>query len=358
MQYPIPTRLSGSPIASTQHCGVGRLLPFQSRNSTPRPRVASLFAGIGGFEVGLAKHLPEIVFASEIDPYARETYRENHSFEPVGDIFAHDPRGIPDHDLLTAGFPCQAFSMMGKRGGYADERGMLAFVIPRVLEAKQPKGFLLENVASFLTHDQGKTAAVFMRRLEDAGYVIRHTILDAADFGVSQHRRRVYIVGFRTDYSPREFLFPDGDVCHSGIGSILESGVEGKFWLSKKYWDGLQARTARNAARGNGFGYAIISPDNPANTIVVGGSGRERNLVVDDKIPDSMEINSACLRRLTPRECARLQGFPDSFRIPVSDTQAYRQFGNAVAVPVIAAIADRFMPAMQAEAMPAYSLSA
>lgn len=288
-----------------------------------------------------------MVFASEINRFAAQTYAANHGMTPSGDITKIDKATIPDHDVLVAGFPCQAFSVMGKRQGMSDPRGMLYYEVEHVIDAKRPAAFILENVKGLVNHDNGRTFRTILRRLRSKGYSVRQTLLRASDFGVPQKRDRVYIVGFRNDLGTVEFAFPKGGVDTVGVGAILETHVAANYWLSPKCWTNLQARSAANASKGNGFRHKVLHPSQPANTLTVGGDG-ERNLVVDNQTPNGAAINADNVRRLTPRECARVQGYPDTFKIPVSDSQAYKQFGNAIAVPVVSAIAENLFAAVEA----------
>lgn len=310
------------------------------KQSSKAYRIIDLFAGIGGIRLGFeSSGRYRTVFSSEIDRFARETYHANFGEEPAGDITAISADTIPDADVVVGGTPCQAFSLMGKRGGFEDARGTLFYDFLRVIRAKRPKAFLMENVAGLPSHDKGRTFRTMLGLFERTGYRTTHRILDARDFGLPQKRRRIFVVGFRNDI-PADFSFPDGDCTESRLADVLETGVSVKYWLNEGYLRSLQERTERNVANGNGFGMSIVPLSEHANTLTVGGSGRERNLLVDHDVPQDFEgKNPDHIRTLTPRECARLQGFPESFRIPVSDTQAYRQFGNSVPVAVITAIA-------------------
>lgn len=298
-----------------------------------------LFAGIGGIRQAFENTgLYRTILSSEIDSFARLTYAANFGEEPLGDIREIVFKGFQSAAVIIAGLPCQAFSHIGKRLGFEDVRGSLFYEFLRALREACPKAFLIENVEGLVTHDRGRTLATMLDLLGQAGYEVSWKVLDARDFGVPQKRRRVFIVGIRKDINTT-FEFPKGNGKTARFGDILEAHVDSKYLLSAEYRRGLKERTARNAAKGNGFGMAIPDLDGAANTITVGGSGRERNLV---------RVGKDHLRRLTPREFARLQGFPDSFRIPVSDTQAYKQFGNSVAVPVITAIAENLAVALDA----------
>jgi len=312
-------------------------------------RIIDLFAGIGGIRLGFKQaahclgHNMRCVFSSEIDKYARKTYAANFGEYPAGDITQLATEGIPNFDVLCAGFPCQAFSIAGRRLGFEDTRGTLFFEIYRLLSAKRPKAFLLENVKGLRTHNGGKTLATILSVLrEDLGYYVPEPqVLNARDFGVPQQRERIVIVGFRKDVCFEGFEFPTGLGQWAHLEDILETKVDGKYYLSDKYHAALKRHKNLQAAKGNHFGFCVLDPDGISNTLMVGGMGKERNLIhtwwYRTKRPDER------LRRLTPREWARLQGFEDSFLIPVSDTQAYRQFGNSVAIPMIAAVAERII---------------
>jgi len=255
-------------------------------------------------------------------------------------------------DILLAGFPCQAFSIAGKKAGFEDTRGTLFFDVARILKIKQPKAFLLENVKGLIQHDKGRTFETIMKVLqEDLGYTVYTKLLNAKDFNTPQKRERIYIVGFR---EKTEFTFPASVALKKSIASIVEKHeVSSKYYLSETYLQTLINHKQRHAGKGNGFGYEILDPDGISNTLLVGGMGRERNLIYDKKLTDFTpvtnikgEISKACIRRLTPREWARLQGFPDTFHIPVSDTQAYKQFGNSVCIPVVHAIAQNIIESL------------
>jgi len=304
-----------------------------------------LFAGIGGIRLGFEQTKSvKNIFSAEVDRYACQTYKENFGEDPHCDVTQVNEKNLPDFDILLAGFPCQAFSIAGKKGGFEDTRGTLFFDVARIIKEKQPKAFLLENVKGLTHHDKGKTFKTIINVLEeDLGYTVYSKLLNAKDFGIPQKRERIYIVGFKKEI---EFEFPKPVKLKSTVQGILEKNVvSSKYYLSDRYLDTLRKHKARHKAKGNGFGYEIV--DTLANTLVVGGMGRERNLVYDHRLTDFTprtnikgEINREYIRKMTPREWAKLQGFPDNYKIPVSDTQAYRQFGNSVSVPVINAIAE------------------
>ncbi len=323
-----------------------------------------LFAGIGGVRMGFETAGGRCVFTSEWNPWAQQTYVANfgHDGTLAGDITQQNADEIPDHDVLLAGFPCQPFSIAGvskknalgrPHGFECTTQGTLFFDVARIIAAKRPKAFLLENVKNLLSHDRGNTFRVILQTLEqELGYSVSYRVINAAAF-VPQHRERILIAGFRNETG---FSFESLPKAGGGplLGSILhpEDGSEPaeepytcgpkgrvsvKYSLTDKLWDYLQAYAAKHRAAGNGFGFGLVDRDGIARTL----SARYYK--------DGSEIlvnrgNRRTPRRLTPRECARLMGFPDAFKIPVSDTQAYKQFGNSVVVPVIEAVAKHMTP--------------
>ncbi len=313
-----------------------------------------LFSGVGGFRIAMQSLGGECVFSSEIDKYASQTYETNFGEEPFGDITKIPPADIPDHDMLCGGFPCQSFSIAGKRKGLKDEtRGTLFFNVAKIIEAKRPKAFFLENVKGLTHHDRGRTLKIILKVLrEDLGYYVPDPqVINAKDFGVPQNRQRIFIIGFRKDLGISDFEYPEPlnkKVC---FGDVKEKEkVSVKYYLSTQYLTTLRRHKQRHADKGNGFGYEIIADNQCTNAIVVGGMGRERNIVTDHRLTDFKpvtkikgEVNREGLRRMTPREWARLQGFPDNFQIKVSDAQAYKQFGNSVAIPAIQATAENII---------------
>lgn len=311
-----------------------------------------LFAGIGGIRLGFEKTgQVKNVFSAEIDSYACKTYEANFGENPLKDVTKIKTSDIPNFDILLAGFPCQAFSIAGKRGGFEDTRGTLFFDVARIIKDKMPKAFLLENVKGLLSHDKGKTFNTIISVLEDLGYEVHYKLLNAKDFNIPQKRERIYIVGFK---SQTNFVFPNTKKLNASIKDIMESQtVSSKYYLSDVYLETLRRHRKRHEDKGNGFGYQIIPVNGIANTLVVGGMGRERNLIYDDRLEDFTpktnikgQVNREYIRKMTPREWARLQGFPNNFKIPVSDAQAYKQFGNSVTVPVIYSIATEVIKAL------------
>lgn len=331
-----------------------------------------LFAGIGGFRKGFEAAGGRCVFTSEWDKYAQATYKANFGEHGVhGDITKIDAATIPDHDVLVAGFPCQPFSIAGvskknslgrKHGFECETQGTLFFDIERIIDAKRPKAFVLENVKNLASHDQGRTLSVILRSLADKlGYHVTMRIIDAKAF-VPQHRERVFIVGVRPDVGPAfdwsKVRLPDpkrgprlDSILHPEDGSELveprfldpRGRVLDKYVLSEKLWSYLQGYAAKHQAAGNGFGFGLVGPGDVSRTLSARYYKDGSEILVRRKrgIP----------RRLTPRECARLMGFDrrgsEPFRIVVSDTQAYKQFGNAVAVPVVHAVAEALVPQIQ-----------
>lgn len=314
-----------------------------------------LFAGIGGFRIAMQNLGGKCIFTSEWDKEAQKTYKVNFGEVPFGDITKQQIKNyIPeDFDVLCAGFPCQAFSIAGKRGGFDDTRGTLFFDVAEIIKKHKPKAIFLENVKGLRSHDKGKTLETILNVLRnDLGYFVPDPqIVNAKNFGVPQNRERIYIVGFRQDLNISNFEYPKPLDVNLTFENIREKSVPPtKYYLSTQYLQTLVNHKKRHENKGNGFGYAIIPDDGIANAIVVGGMGRERNLVIDNRIIDFTPtthikgtVNKDGIRKMTPREWARLQGFPDDFLIPVSDASAYKQFGNSVAVPAIQATADKIL---------------
>lgn len=319
-------------------------IPFPQPKK-PKFTFIDLFAGIGGFRIAMQKLGGKCVFSSEWDRYCKITYERNFGEVPFGDITQIDEKNIPDHDILCGGFPCQAFSIAGKRKGFNDTRGTLFFDIARILSDKKPKAFILENVKGLVNHDKGRTLEIILETLRDdlKYFVPDPIVLNAKNYGVPQNRERIIIVGFRKDVNINSFSYPRSLNKNPMVKDIIENHpVSVKYYLSTTYWESMIKHKARHEAKGHGFGYEIIPHDKTANAVVVGGMGRERNLIIDKRLKDFTpitnikgQVNKDGIRRMTPREWSRLQGFPDNFIIPVSDAQAYRQFGNAVPVPLV-----------------------
>ncbi|HEP1795191.1 TPA: DNA (cytosine-5-)-methyltransferase [Streptococcus suis] len=309
--------------------------------NNPRFTQIDLFAGIGGIRLGFQKNGGKTVFSSEWDKFAQKTYRVNYGEIPHGDITQIDEKDIPDHDILLAGFPCQPFSMAGLKRGFDDVRGTLFFDIARILKEKRPKAFLLENVKNLRTHDKGNTLRVILSVLDELNYYVpTPQVLNAYNFGVPQNRERIMIVGFNKDYLPTdfdEFIFPSGEKDEKVVvGDILESEVDDKYTISNKLYQGHLQRKQQHKAKGNGFGFSLFSKESKYTSTI---SAR----YYKDGSEALIEQSGRNPRMLTPRECARLQGFPEEFIIPVSNAQAYKQFGNSVCVNVIDAVAKEMI---------------
>jgi DNA (cytosine-5)-methyltransferase 1 len=289
-----------------------------------------LFAGIGGMRIPFEELEAKCVFSSEWNKYSQQTYKANYGECPHGDITKIDASDIPDFDILLAGFPCQPFSNAGLKKGFEDIRGTLFFDICRIVDFHRPQVLLLENVKGFKNHDRGKTFQVVRETLNDLGYSVNAKILNAKDFGIPQNRERIYIVAFRDKNI--FFNFPKLPKIPTLVGDILEKDVDIRYTISDKLWEGHQRRKAEHLKKGNGFGYALFNGNSEYTSTISARyykDGSEILIEQENKNP----------RKLTPREAARIQGFPEEFIICVSDTQAYRQFGNSVPVPVVRTIA-------------------
>lgn len=308
-------------------------------------RFIDLFAGIGGFRIAFQNLGGHCVFSSEWNDYAKKTYEANFGEVPFGDITKINEDEIPDHDILIAGFPCQPFSIagvskknaLGRAHGFKDEtQGTLFFDIIRIIDRKRPKAFLLENVKNLVSHDKGKTFKVIQGAIRELGYSFHYKILDGKHF-VPQHRERIVMVGFDIrEFGGKEtFTYPDLPEADKMIRTILESDVDSKYTLSDKLWNYLQDYAAKHKAKGNGFGFGLTDLNGISRTI----SARYYKDGAEILIPQG----DGNPRRLTPRECARLQGYPDKFVIPVSDNQAYRQFGNSVVMPLMQAVGENIV---------------
>lgn len=307
-----------------------------------KPTFIDLFAGIGGMRLAYEKAGGRCVYSNEWNKFSAQTYEANYGEVPDGDITQVNAREIPDHDILVAGFPCQPFSIagvskkqsLGRETGFKDKtQGTLFFDVCRVIEAKRPKAFMLENVKNLKSHDKGRTFKVIMEALDELDYEVFHAVLDGQAY-VPQHRERIILVGFdrKRFGADIDFEFALRPPKRKPVlGDILEEEVDDKYTLTDRLWSYLQGYAAKHKAAGNGFGFGMAKLDGVTRTL----SARYYK--------DGSEIliaqEGANPRRLTPRECARLQGFPESFVIPVSDTQAYRQFGNSVVVPLMTDVA-------------------
>lgn len=304
-----------------------------------------LFAGIGGIRLGFQQAFGvniQFVFSSEIDKYAQQTYCANFGEMPFGDITQINEKEIPRHDILLAGFPCQAFSVAGLRKGFEDTRGTLFFDVARIAKKHKPKLIFLENVKGFKNHDKGKTLKVVKETLESLGYQVFYEILNAKNFGLPQNRERIYIVAFLKDkFNEINFDFSELKKINieSRLGNILEKNIDEKYTISDKLWEGHKRRKAMHEEKGNGFGYSIFDEDSKYTSTMSARYYKDGSeILINQKNKNP--------RKLTPRESARLQGFPENFLIPVSDNQSYKQFGNSVAVPVVRNIAHFILKEM------------
>jgi DNA (cytosine-5)-methyltransferase 1 len=345
-----------------------RLLPLlmTPANDDRKFSFIDLFAGIGGIRHGFEKMGGRCVFTSEWNKYAQKTYLANFPHEEghrlEGDITQVDAADVPDHDVLLAGFPCQPFSIagvskknaLGRPHGFQDTtQGTLFYDVARIIAEKKPKAFLLENVKNLVSHDKGKTFQTILDVLRDElGYEVHYRVIDGKHF-VPQHRERIIIVGFR---EPAGFTWDDlrlpektarmSDILHPQDGSEepeprwtngAAATVDAKYTLTPKLWEYLKTYAAKHKAAGNGFGYGLVTGESVSRTLSA-RYYKDGSEVLVSQGPRKRP------RRLTPRECARLMGFPDTFQIPVSDTQAYKQFGNSVVVPVIEEVARIMVP--------------
>lgn len=319
-------------------------IPFPPPES-PNFKFIDLFAGIGGLRLAFQNLGGKCVFTSEWDTYSKKTYEANFGEVPFGDITKIPETEIPDHDILLGGFPCQPFSIagvskknaLGRAHGFLDEtQGTLFFDVARIIGYKKPTVFMLENVKNLTSHDKGKTFRIITETLKELGYSIHYKVLDGKHF-VPQHRERIIIVGFRNEVfgGAESFRFPEMGGVKFALKDILEQQVDDKYTLSDRLWDYLQAYAQKHKAKGNGFGFGLADLEGISRTISARyyKDGSEILIPQEGKNP----------RRLTPRECARLQGFPDTFVIPVSDNQAYKQFGNSVVTPLMQAVGENIV---------------
>lgn len=322
-------------------------VPFPPKTH-PKFRFIDLFAGIGGIRIAYQNLGGKCVFTSEWNNFAKKTYEANFGEVPFGDITQISEKNIPDHDVLLAGFPCQPFSIagvskknaLGKKHGFLDEtQGTLFFDIARILRHKKPSAFMLENVKNLVSHDKGNTFKVIKNTLIDLGYSIHYQVLDGKHF-VPQHRERIIIIGFRNEVFEglENFRFPNLPEPTAKIKDILEPKPKDKYTLTTNLWKYLQDYADKHKAKGNGFGFGMTDLNGISRTM----SARYYKDGAEILIPQKGKNP----RRLTPRECARLQGFPDEFIIPVSDNQAYRQFGNSVTVPLIQAVGKQLVKSL------------
>lgn len=343
--------------------------PFRQNNLDYKFRFIDLFAGIGGIRLPFQNLGGKCVFSSEWDKFSQRTYAANYGEVPSGDITKIQASNIPDHEILIGGFPCQAFSQAGLKKGFEDTRGTMFFEIQRILCEKRPKAFLLENVKQLKGHDKGKTLQTILNILngradicldninvsEDTrvslsrklNYWVDYKVLRAADFGIPQNRERIFIVGFDKDFYGENFNFekafkwPTPTYEPTRVGDILENQEildmqEDKYTISDKLWAGHLRRKEEHKTKGNGFGCSVFNADSPYTNTISARYYKDGSEVLIDQ--SHLGKNP---RKLTPRECARLQGFPDEFIVnAVSQGQIYKQFGNSVCVKVISAIAE------------------
>ena len=360
---PSATRLAKLEALNNSH-------PFEHSNKDGDFTFIDLFAGIGGIRLPFQKHGGKCVFTSEIDKHAQKTYFANYGEYPSGDITQIQAKDIPDHDLLLAGFPCQAFSQAGLKQGFKDTRGTMFFEIQRILAEKRPKMFLLENVKRLRTDKKGETFQTIYDILtgqhkdsipedipmsEDArealshklNYWVGYAVLRAADFGAPQNRERIFIVGFNKDYFDKIenfdelFSFPKPTHSKTRVGDILEDVPAGDtvYTISDNLWAGHQKRKDQHINKGNGFGYSLFNHDSEYTNTISARYYKDGS----EALIDQSQLGKNP-RMLTPRECARLQGFPEEFLTDaVSKTQAYKQFGNSVCVKVIEAVAEQMV---------------
>jgi len=318
---------------------------FFKKNSLVNFTFIDLFSGIGGLRLPFQELGGECVLSSEIDKYAQQTYKAYFNDMPQGDICKLKISEIPDFDILVGGFPCQPFSIAGNKKGFTDTRGTLFFEIEKIIKQKKPKAFLLENVKGLKGHDKGNTFKIIKKSLENLGYFTDDKILAARDFGLPQNRERIYIVGFLDKKHLTNFKFPEPLDIKTRLGDILEKNVDKKYTISDKLWAGHQRRKREHKKKGNGFGYKLFNHDSQYTSTISARyykDGSEILIEQENKNP----------RKLTPLEAARLQGFPDELvlrakEVGISDTQLYKQFGNAVPVNVIRHIAKNILRAMK-----------
>lgn len=315
-----------------------------------------LFAGIGGFHIALKSLGGDCVFASEIDRHACDTYEMNHKMRPYGDITMIEPHRIPDHDILTAGFPCQPFSQAGAKLGIEDTRGTLFFNVADILKVKRPKFAILENVRGLISNDGGRTLLTILRTLREVGYTTivpdellnngdinkikacaRSMLLNSKDFGIPQNRVRIYIVAWLSELDGFKYKYPVGAQEPTRVGDILESSIDDSYTISDKLWTGHKNRKAKNQLAGKGFGYSLVSAESPYTNTISARYYKDGSEILIDQNANRNP------RKLTPREAARLQGFPDSFQVSKSKTQAYKQFGNSITVVVARSVVEKLL---------------
>lgn len=323
-------------------------IEYSNSINTNKYKIIDLFAGIGGIRLGFQKAFSDkasFVFSSEMDKFAQATYQANFNDIPYGDITKIKENTIPSHDIILAGFPCQAFSIAGHRKGFEDTRGTLFFYVARIAKYHKPKVLFLENVKGFKNHDKGNTFKVVKQTLEDMNYKVFAEVLNAKNFGVPQNRERIYIVAFldeennlKIDFN-QDFQELKKINIPSKVGDILEDTTDEKYTISDKLWAGHQRRKLEHQKKGNGFGYSLFHKNSEYTSTISARYYKDGSEIL-------LEQKSKNPRKLTPIEAARLQGFPElhvlnAKKYNVSDTQLYKQFGNSVAVPVIEHLANR-----------------
>ena len=316
-----------------------------------------LFAGIGGFRIAMQSLGGQCVFSSEWDEAAKETYFQNYGEVPFGDITKPEVKAlIPDHfDVLCAGFPCQPFSNAGLKRGIEDTRGTLFYHIAEILRDHQPKAVLLENVRGLISNDKGNTIQTVLRTITGMGYKCNvaqelidngpisklkeecaKMVLSAKDYGVPQNRPRIYIVLWRNDIDVESFVYPEPEKIKTSVGSIMEKNVDESYTISDKLWAGHKRRRVENAEKGNGFGYCLFNEKSEYTSTISRRYYKDGSEIL-------IEQEGKNPRKITPREAANLQGFPQEFKLPESNTRAYQQFGNSVAVPVVTKVSEQIV---------------
>jgi DNA (cytosine-5)-methyltransferase 1 len=321
------------------------------KNPNPNLTFIDLFAGIGGFRIALENAGAKCVFSSEYDKYACQTYFANFGEMPKGDINFIESEEIPNFDILCGGFPCQPFSIagvvkknsLGKKHGFEDEKqGNLFFEVARIIDHHKPKAFFLENVKNLKSHDKGNTFNIIHNTLTSLGYNVFYQIMDAKYF-VPQHRERIFIIGLKKSLFPdTEFIFPEYPANREyELKDIIHPSQDPKYTLTDKLWNYLYQRKIDNKLKGKGFGYGLIDINKDEYTRTISARYYKDGSEILIHQPNSNP------RRLSPQECLKIQGFPDNFKIVVSDNQAYKQFGNSVCVPLISAVANRLVQTLE-----------
>lgn len=316
-------------------------------------RTVSLFSGIGGLDLGFIKQGFNIIWANDFDKHAVESYKANIDTNIVCGDLNNYLEDIPEHDILLAGFPCQPFSLMGKQQGFTDERGTLFFTIERILKKHKPKVIVLENVKNLLTHDRGKTINKMLEILEDKlNYKVYYNVLNTSDYGLPQTRRRVFIVGFLIEEFGEElntFTFPSPEKLNTTVFDLLDDNVDKKYFLSKRILPTILSNGSKNYYSKSEINLKIAKPLTATMHKMhrANQDNYYEDIVNRNKFEDTAEKRISTIRRLTPNECRKLQGFPDNWKYVVSDTQLYRQFGNAVSVNVSEKLAYQVKKVME-----------